>query len=303
MTEILLYLYIYSFIGWIYESIYVSIKKKRWINRGFMHGPFLTIYGFGGILCVLSGSLSQGETLTMFIYAVFICSLMELVTGVTMEKLFRVRYWDYTNIPFNVRGYICPPVSLFWGVLAIIVNRYIHVYLTGALSVVSQSYLELFTYVLTIVFAVDFTISFMEATDLRKMLEVISERNRSIEDIKLRFEDVKEMIPIDTSSLKIFSLGMRDSINESQKSFDLKIEQHYNKQRETLDKLKDRIRELPEKKDKVFEFSVSVSKLQNLMKNGLNQISKGPKKMLKRNPYITSTDYKEILEMLKKINN
>lgn len=303
MTELLLYLYIYSFMGWIYESTYVSIKQKKWVNRGFMHGPFLTIYGLGGVLCVLAGNLAQGEIVRTFIYALFICTLMELLTGLTMEKLFKVRYWDYTNIPLNIRGYICPPVSLFWGFLAIGVNRYLHVYLTDGLSLINQSYLEVVTYILTIVCAVDFTMSFMEATDLRKMLEGISERNRSIEEIKERLEELKEMVQIDTSSLKIFSLGMRDSINETQRSFDIRIEQHYNRQRDALESIKEKIKELPEKKDMLFESSASVTKLQSLLRNRLSQRSKGPKKMLERNPYITSRDYKEILEMLKKINN
>ncbi len=303
MTEILLYLYIYSFIGWIYESIYVSIKTKKWVNRGFMHGPFLTIYGLGGILCVFSGSLAQGEILLTFIYSLIICTLMELATGLLMEKLFKVRYWDYTNVPLNIKGYVCPPVSIFWGVLAIFVNKYFHVGLVSVTSQINQSYLEAFTYALTIVCAVDFTVSFIEATDLRNMLEGISERNRSVEEIKAKLESIKEMVQIDTSSLKLFGIEMRDSINETQRSFDLKIENHYNRQRDALESIKEKIKELPEKKDMLLESSNAVVRLQGLMKNRLSQKSIGPRRMLERNPYLTSRDYKEILDILKKLNN
>lgn len=303
MTQFLLYLYIYSFIGWVYESTYTSIRKKRWINRGFMHGPFLTIYGMGGIICVRSSMLAEGDPLKTFIYAISICTVMELSTGMLMEKLFKVRYWDYTKRPLNIKGYVCPSVSLFWGICALFINEYIQVHIANAVSYITPDYLEIAVYAITIACAVDFTMSFVEATELKNMLEDINVRNQKMEELREKLENVKDVLSIDTSKLKGFSTEIRDRINEGQKSLDTYMEDYYNNQREFMDNIKGRIRELPEIKDRMQETLKALNTNQMFMRTRLNLKNKRVKRMIGRNPNITSEQYKEILDMIKKLGN
>ncbi|NLY82664.1 MAG: hypothetical protein GX078_07800 [Clostridiales bacterium] len=301
MTEFLLYIYIYSFIGWVYESAYSSIRERRWINRGFMHGPFLTIYGMGGIICVQSAILAGGDALKTFMYAFVICTAMELSTGLLMEKLFKVRYWDYTQVPLNIKGYVCFPVSMFWGICAVFIYKYIQAPISNAVSYIEPNYLEVFVYALTIACAIDFTVSFVEATDLKNMLEDIDVRNKKIEELKYKLEKVKDVLSVDTSKLKGFTADVRDSLNESQKSLDASMEDYYNSQRDFIENIRARIRELPEMKEIMQETLKSLNNTQKLMRSRFTLRSKGVKSMLGRNPRISSIQYKEILDMIKKM--
>lgn len=111
----ILLFYIYCFAGWVWESAYVSIKLHKWINRGFLKGPFLPIYGSGAIVVLISTVLIKKYTILVFIIGMISATILEYITGAIMEKLFHVRYWDYSEKKFNINGYICLVSSLAWG--------------------------------------------------------------------------------------------------------------------------------------------------------------------------------------------
>ena len=98
----------------------MSVKQKKWVNRGFLHGPFLPIYGSGAI-CVLLMTIPVKEHLfAVFFMGMLGATVLEYMTGCIMEKLFGVRYWDYSNIPLNLHGYICLIASIGWGIFSVI---------------------------------------------------------------------------------------------------------------------------------------------------------------------------------------
>ncbi|MDU5262591.1 MAG: putative ABC transporter permease, partial [Clostridium celatum] len=93
----LLLFYLYCFIGWIWESCYVSLKKHKWINRGFLKGPLLPIYGSGAVVVLISTLTVENNLLLVFVIGMISATILEYITGVAMEKLFHVRYWDYSK--------------------------------------------------------------------------------------------------------------------------------------------------------------------------------------------------------------
>ena len=93
----LLYFYVYCFLGWIFESCYVSFRKKQWVNRGFLHGPFLPIYGSGAVMMLFVSEPFKDNLILTYFAGVVGATLLELVTGAAMEALLKVRYWDYSN--------------------------------------------------------------------------------------------------------------------------------------------------------------------------------------------------------------
>ena len=111
LTQWLLFFYISCFIGWIWECCYVSVRKREWVNRGFLHGPFLPIYGSGAIVILLSTINVRDSIPLIFIMGMISSTILEFVTGCCMEKLFGVRYWDYSDKPFNVKGYISDEIG------------------------------------------------------------------------------------------------------------------------------------------------------------------------------------------------
>ena len=116
----LAFFYVYCFLGWIFESTYVSLKQKRLVNRGFLRLPMLPLYGSGAVM-MLWVSLPVRDSLPLVYISGFIAATaLEYVTGAVMERLFKVRYWDYSSQPFQLHGYICLSSSIAWGFLTII---------------------------------------------------------------------------------------------------------------------------------------------------------------------------------------
>ena len=131
--------FIYSFMGWIYESIFCTIKEKKWCNRGFLYGPIIPIYGFGAVIISIFVNVSVDNHVTTPWWKVFLVSMvgsaiLEYVTSWALEKIFHARWWDYSNMPLNILGQICLPYMLLWFVLtpaAIITDDYLRYLLFG----------------------------------------------------------------------------------------------------------------------------------------------------------------------------
>ena len=105
--------YIYSFLGWLWESSYVSIKEKKLVNRGFVAGPVCTIYGFGAVIVYLILKPIAGNILLLYICGVIVPTILEYVTAVLMEALFHTSWWDYSKNKFNFPGRIPGLGSVF----------------------------------------------------------------------------------------------------------------------------------------------------------------------------------------------
>lgn len=116
LSQWVLFFFIYSFIGWVWESCYVSVRKRRWVNRGFMHGPMLPLYGSGALVILIVTIPVRENLILVFLVGMAGATILEYFTGAAMERLFHVRYWDYSRQPGNLNGHICPMASLCWGV-------------------------------------------------------------------------------------------------------------------------------------------------------------------------------------------
>ena len=101
----ILFFFIYCFFGWIWESCYVSAKERKWVNRGFLHGPLIPIYGFGALAVLFAAIPVRDDLVLVYIFGMVGATLLEYVTGAVMEKIFKVRYWDYSGQPLNLNGH------------------------------------------------------------------------------------------------------------------------------------------------------------------------------------------------------
>ena len=120
LYHIVNWFYIYSFLGWLWESSYVSVKEKKLVNRGFVAGPVCTIYGFGAVIVYLSLKPISGNILLLYLGGVIVPTILEYVTAVLMENLFHTSWWDYSKNKYNFQGRICLGASLGWGALSVI---------------------------------------------------------------------------------------------------------------------------------------------------------------------------------------
>lgn len=198
----LLLFYLYCFIGWIWESCYVSLKKHKLVNRGFLKGPLLPIYGSGAVVVLISTLTVESNLLLVFVIGMISATILEYITGVAMEKLFHVRYWDYSKEPFNINGHICLISSLAWGVFSVLLVRFVNPNIERLVIIIPNGISEVISYIITVFITIDAVQSFNEAMDLKKILIKFTERNDAINNIKKRIEIFEAFINEDVKSIQ-----------------------------------------------------------------------------------------------------
>lgn len=117
---------IYSFIGWCVEVIFVGLNKGHFVNRGFLNGPYCPVYGCGMLVVVVLLTPLKDNTLMLFIGSVVLTTVLEYLTGLVLEKVFSNKWWDYSDVPFNIQGYVCLKFSILWGLGCVFIMNTVH---------------------------------------------------------------------------------------------------------------------------------------------------------------------------------
>ena len=179
---------IYSFIGWLIEVIGKLIEKHKFINRGFLVGPICPIYGHGCILMILTLSRYKDNPLTLFIYAIFICSLLEYFTSYFMEKIFKTRWWDYSTKKFNLNGRICAETMIPFGILGTLVICVINPIFEYLLNLFNFETIKITAIVLFILYIIDYTISLIIMFGFKGTLKTVEKDGT--EEITKKVKDI-----------------------------------------------------------------------------------------------------------------
>lgn len=173
----LFFFYFYCFLGWVWETCYVSVRKAMWVNRGFIHGPFLPIYGSGAIVVLLFTLNFRTNAELVFVVGMASATLLEYFTGAAMEKMFHVRYWDYTGKPLNLNGHICALSSFAWGLFSVALTLYMHNPIERFALSMNQNLLEVIVFLLTVYISIDMAESMREAFNLKELLVSLESSN------------------------------------------------------------------------------------------------------------------------------
>ena len=150
---------IYSFLGWTIEVIVTFYKDKKFVNRGFLLGPYCPIYGFSSIVMILYLNRYRDSFITVFLLAVVVCSIIEYLVSYLMEKLFNARWWDYSNRKFNINGRVCLENSIWFGLLGTLLIYVVNPFLYNLISKMSDNVLLIVGSFLLIIFVIDLIIS------------------------------------------------------------------------------------------------------------------------------------------------
>ena len=180
--------FFYCFCGWVWESCYVSVCQRHWVNRGFLRGPLLPIYGSGAIIILFATLPVAGNLWLVWLLGMLAATALEYVTGDMMERLFKVRYWDYSQHKFNLNGHICLSSSIAWGFFSILLVRFIHPPITRLLGDVPSWLVDPLALVLTAAFTVDVVQSVQAALDLKETLTRLAEENEELRRLAKRAE-------------------------------------------------------------------------------------------------------------------
>lgn len=151
---------IYSMIGWTIEVIDQLYRQKKLINRGFLLGPYCPVHGIGALLMLLLLSSISDSTIILFLSSVLICTCLEYLTGYLLEKIFKARWWDYSDYKFNLNGRVCLQNSLFFGIAGVIIIKIANPFFLKIILSMPTNILNIVSLIVFLIFTSDLAISF-----------------------------------------------------------------------------------------------------------------------------------------------
>ncbi len=151
---------IYSVLGWVMECTLGFIEKRKFVNRGFLIGPYCPIYGVGVVSVSLLLNRFSENLIILFLLSTIICGILEYFTSYIMEKIFKARWWDYSNNKFNINGRICLETLIPFGFISVLVIRFINPWMFGKLYMIPQNILNYIVIGILLFYIIDCCISF-----------------------------------------------------------------------------------------------------------------------------------------------
>lgn len=231
---------IYSFLGWAMEVTCKSIEYKRFINRGFLIGPYCPIYGWGAILITKVLYRYSNDYLVMFVMTILICGILEYLTSYAMEKLFKARWWDYSKKAFNINGRVCLSTIIPFGILGLFITYITNPFFIGILDKINIKAINITAIILGIIYIIDNIISFVVIFGFRATTQNVNKEGSS--------DDTEEITKKVRAILSQKSIFYRRLINAYPKlrTIKAKIKQIKNEIKENVEEVKTNINEKKE---------------------------------------------------------
>ena len=171
---------IYAFLGWCSEVAFAAVNKGKFVNRGFLNGPVCPIYGVGMLIVVLCLWNLRDRPLLLFLGSALLTTALEFVTGFVLERFFHDKWWDYSDMPFNIKGYVCLKFTILWGLAASFIigaiHRFIYMLIEKTPFVLGVILLAVFS----AAFIADFTVTLTALVKLPKKLKAMAEAERAL---------------------------------------------------------------------------------------------------------------------------
>lgn len=306
------FFFIYCFCGWIFESTYVSLKSRRFVNRGFLRLPMLPLYGTGAVMMLWASLPFKDHIVLVYFAGVVAATLLEYVTGYAMERLFKMKYWDYSNQPFNLHGYICLSSSVAWGFLTIFLTEVIHKPIAELVLNLNPVLEFSMIAVVGALFVSDSIKSTKEALDLGRALESMTKLKAEVEELQLQLallkaETAQKMAGLGEMSLEDAAQHVADSISDSLEgaaqhmaaSLEGAVQRMSDMREETSQRVSAASRKLKEHRDREYDLSQRLTALYEKRRSLSHHVSFYRKDILRRNPTASSRRFAEALKELK----
>lgn len=174
LSTYFLWFLIYSMFGWIYETILCSIRQKKFINRGFLNGPYCPIYGVGAVINIIALGKVENPIYIFLLGTIFNLSL-EYFTSWGMEKIFHARWWDYSKRKFNIKGRICLLGAVVFGTFSVLLIKGLHPIVSSYTSLIPELILNILSPILFVIILLDTTYTVTKFAQLERKLKELTE--------------------------------------------------------------------------------------------------------------------------------
>ena len=232
-----------SFAGWVMETVQISIRQKKFVNRGFLIGPYCPIYGCGVLLITILLQKYTGDVPLTFILSILICGTLEYMTSYVMEKIFKARWWDYSQRKFNINGRICLETLIPFGIAGTFILYIANPFLMKYINMMPDLALHIFSGVFLVIYITDMIVSFKIILNLKEMTKEFKDNTVEISAnvkkvIKNKFNLYKRLVKafpkIENNVLYDKWDEIKKRIDESREEIAIKID---NSKREIKDKI------------------------------------------------------------------
>ncbi len=227
----------YSFLGWVWESIYCTVQEEKWADRGFLFGPVCPIYGScvvgASMLFSLIPALSDPSfpVWGIFILCVIGSAVAEFGTSWVLEKRFNARWWDYSHLPLNIQGRICLPVSLCFGLAGVAVVKWLIPFMSGLHQTIPEIIYVILGLVLAAIFGADFALTEASLSSLLKDVERM--HTEFCEKSQAGYEKVHEEV-----------VSLETKVNESKQAMETKVNESKQVMAERVSEAKENLSKL-----------------------------------------------------------
>lgn len=196
------------------ESVYKTVLQRKFVNSGFLHGPFCPIYGFGAVIMILLLEKLPNNILIVFIVSTVLLTIWEYIASVLLEKIFKTKYWDYSNMKFNIGGRVCLKNSIYWGILGIIFSFLIHPCIESQVEIIPERTLLYIDVLIYIILLIDATLSITKILFIDKKIQQLYEISDKIkEEInELKQEEMLEKVSVENIATVISELKEQQAI-------------------------------------------------------------------------------------------
>lgn len=267
----------YAFLGWVMEVCCKSIQYKRFINRGFLIGPYCPIYGWGALLITLLLQKYSNDPVALFVLGMLICSFLEYFTSYVMEKIFHARWWDYSTKKFNINGRICLDTMIPFGILGVLIVYFINPRLYNFFNGFNTVTLNIICIVILLIFLLDNVLSMVILISVRRENRVLDKDNTE-EMTRLVREKIKTLGWTHNRLLTAFpNVRHIGIVLKKQRG---KIINNIFKQKNRYNEKQRKVIEKAEEKRQIFkaEYDLKIRKLEDKMNKKIDKINKNDKR-------------------------
>lgn len=192
-TYFLLFM-IYSVLGWIMEVTCKSFEAKKFINRGFLIGPYCPIYGWGAIFITILLHRYTDDWIILFFMSMITCGILEYITSYVMEKLFHARWWDYSRRKYNINGRICLETLVPFGVLGLAIMYITNPIILNGLEKIPENIKNIVAIIVLILFTIDGIISLKIVSNVRTTSSRLNKEGKTMDNTEEMTAKVKEIL-------------------------------------------------------------------------------------------------------------
>ncbi len=230
IITLFLWFVIYGFLGWVWETAFCSIRAGHFINRGFLNGPIIPVYGFGAVFIIIALSLSAPyipvhlpliDIPIVFFAGMIICTILEYITAVILESAFHIRWWDYSKQRFNFQGRICLKSALFFGFMSVVIIYIVQPLISKTIVNIPVQTENTLSLIFLVIITIDLAVTLSSLLHLKTHLENIQSRiENAADDLLEDAEDIRNSI------ITAFK-GPKKQILRLTKAFPNSVSKHY----------------------------------------------------------------------------